>query len=245
MKRFLVSLAIVLMGIAAVTGCQSTNKQLPKKPSIRKASGNFTDTFTVKKADFSPNGTNSFFILEPGYSILLKGTDEGKPATEETKVLNETKIVDGVQTRIVKETHTLDGEVDEISLNYFAIDRVSNGVFYFGEDTDTYENGKVVSHEGSWHSGEKGAKFGLIMPSIQLLGGRYMQEIAPGVALDRAEIVSLTAIAKTPSRTLKKCLKVKETTPFEPGVQEFKLYAEGIGKVQDVNLKLVSYGFQR
>ncbi len=71
------------------------------------------------------------------------------------------------------------------------------------------------------------------MPGTQLLGGKYMQEIAPGTALDQAEIIGLT-----PN------LKVKETTPFEPGVVEFKLYAEGIGKIADADLKLVKHGFE-
>jgi len=71
-----------------------------------------------------------------------------------------------------------------------------------------------------------------------LLGARYFQEIAPEVAMDRAEITSLTEVVETPAGTFKKCLKTRETTPLEPDAEEFKWYAPGIGLIQDGVLKL-------
>ena len=79
-----------------------------------------------------------------------------------------------------------------MSRNYFAISRRTNSVYYFGEDVDIYKAGKVVSHEGSWISGLGGAHFGLFMPGTPLLHGRYYQELAPRVAMDRAELVSMS-----------------------------------------------------
>ena len=76
-------------------------------------------------------------------------------------------------------------------MNYFAICKETNSVIYFGEDVDNIENAVVVNHDGSWLAGVKGARAGLIMPGMPLLGARYYQEVAPGVALDRAEIESL------------------------------------------------------
>jgi hypothetical protein len=80
------------------------------------------------------------------------------------------------------------------------------------------------------------------MPGQVLLKARYYQEIAPRLAMDRAEIVSLTELVKTPAGEFKTCLKVEETTPLEPGIKEYKYYAYGIGLVQDGSLKLVKYG---
>src|SRR5262249_20043740 len=57
----------------------------------------------------------------------------------------------------------------------------------------------VESHESAWLAGVKGVKFGLVMPSKVTLKERYYQEIAPGVALDRVEIVSLSEMVKTPA----------------------------------------------
>ena len=236
-RKLLILLALLLIPLLT-SGCNT-------KPKQKKISNTaFTQSFNADKKNLVPTGKNPFFILQPGYTQVLKGKDEGKDAVDEIKVLDETRIVDGVRTRIVKETHRQDSRIVEISFNFFAIDKTTNSVFYFGEDSQDIENGKVVGHEGSWLSGRKGAKFGLIMPGINLLGAKYMQEIAPGVAEDRAETVSVSEEIKTPAGTFDNALKTKETTPLEPDVVEFKFYAPSIGLIQDGNLKLVKYGFE-
>jgi hypothetical protein len=157
-------------------------------------------------------------------------------------VLDETKMVDGVETRVLEERETKDGKLVEVSRNFYAISKKTSTVYYFGEEVDIYKDDKIVSHEGAWLSGVKGAKFGVMMPGLQLLRGRYHQEIAPGAAMDRAEIVSLSETVKTPAGEFKNCLKVEETTPLEPANIGYKYYAPGIGIVQDGKLKLVKYG---
>jgi hypothetical protein len=67
-----------------------------------------------------------------------------------------------------------------------------------GEDVDVYKNGKVASHEGAWLSGVKGAKFGLMMPGTPRAGHKFYQEKAPGVGMDRAEIISVDEKVTTP-----------------------------------------------
>src|SRR6185503_7351194 len=104
---------------------------------------------------------------------------------------------DGVETRIIEERETNDGQLIEVSRNYFAISKRTGNVYYFGEDVDIYKNGKVASHEGAWLSGVNGARFGLMMAAVPLVGSRYYQEVAPQVAMDRAEIVSVTEMFKT------------------------------------------------
>src|SRR6185295_651437 len=157
-------------------------------------------------------------------------------------VLNETKMVDGVETRVVEEYETKGGKVIEVSRNYFALCKRTNSVYYFGEDVDIYKNGKIVGHEGSWLSGEKGAQFGLYMPGLPLVGAKYYQEQAPGVGMDRAEILSTTETVNTKAGEFKNCVKTLETSPLEPDVRDHKIYAPGIGLVQDPSVKLVRYG---
>ncbi|HYT92197.1 MAG TPA: hypothetical protein VEL76_26010, partial [Gemmataceae bacterium] len=212
-----------------------------EKTTGKKAKDDFADWtthFAVDKKDLVSVGRNPYFILEPGYDLVLEGGDERIVVS----VLHETKMVDGVETRVVVEDETKGGKQVEISRNYFAICKRSNSVYYFGEDVDIYKNGKVVGHPGAWLSGEKGAKFGLMMPGLPLVKARYYQEIAPGVALDRAEIVSVTETLKTPAGEFKNCLKTLETTPLEPETRDFKVYAPGIGLIQDGKMKLVRYG---
>jgi len=200
----------------------------------------FTSRFDVEKSDLTSTGRNPYFILEPGYVLTLEGGSTRLVIT----VLNETRTVDGVDTRIVEERETDKGQLVEVSRNFFAISRRTNAVFYFGEDVDMYTGGKVTSHEGAWLSGVNGARFGLAIPGLPLVRARYYQEIAPKVAMDRAEIVSLTESLKTPAGAFTNVLKVEETTPLEPGAKEAKFYAAGVGLIQDGELKLVKYGKQ-
>jgi hypothetical protein len=198
----------------------------------------WTAEFGVLKDELSAAGRNPYFILEPGYQLIL---EEGTAHLTIT-VLDETKMVDGVETRVLEERETKDGKLVEISRNYFAISKRTNSVFYFGEDVDIYEADKVVSHDGTWLAGTKNTRFGLMMPGQVLLKARYYQEIAPQVALDRAEIVSISETVKTSIGDFKNCLKVEETTPLEPDSKGYKYYAPGIGLVQDSDLKVVKYG---
>ena len=192
----------------------------------------------MEPGELGPTGRNPYFILEPGYFLVLRKGNEELTIT----VLDETKKVDGVETRVVEEKETKNGKLVEISRNFFAISKRTNSVYYFGEEVDIYEDGKVVSHEGAWLSGVKGAKFGLMMPGTPLVGGRYYNEIAPEVAMDRAEIVSMKETVETIAGTFKNCLKIEETTPLEPGNKEYKYYAPGIGLINDANAELVKYG---
>ena len=202
------------------------------------ADDSFTTEFPVEKDELGPTGRNPYFVLEPGHVSVFEDAKEQLTIT----VLDETKKVAGVETRVVEERETKNGKLVEVSRNFFAISKRTNSVFYFGEEVDIYKDGKVANHEGAWLAGEKGAKFGLMMPGQVLLKARFYQEIAPKVAMDRAEIVSMTETVKTPAGEFKNCLKIEETTPLEPGVKEYKFYAAGVGLIQDGDLKLVKHG---
>jgi len=182
-------------------------------------------------------GRNPYFILEPGYQMVLEGGGTQLIIT----VLNETKMVDGVETRVVEERETKNGQLIEVARNYFAISRRTNDVFYFGEDVDMYKDGKVANHDGSWLSGVNGGKFGLMMPGRPLVNASYYQEVVPNVAMDRATIMSTTETVKTPAGEFANCLKMKETTPLE-SLTEYKYYAPGIGMVSDGKMSLVKAG---
>ena len=198
----------------------------------------WSSDFSAEKPDLTSTGKNPYFVLEPGYQLILEDDDELLTIS----VLHETRVVDGVETRVVEERETKNGKPVEVSRNFFAISQRTNNVYYFGEEVDDYKDGKIVGHPGAWLSGEKGARFGLVMPGLPLLKARFYNEVAPKVAMDRAEIVSTGATFKTLAGEFKNCLKIEETTPLEPKTKESKLYAPGIGLIQDGSLKLVKYG---
>lgn len=196
------------------------------------------DRFEVDKKDFVSVGANDYVRLEPGYVLVLENGRERLVIS----VLEETRLIDGVETRVVEERETKGGELVEISRNFFALNTADRGVYYFGEEVDIYKKGRVVGHEGAWRSGEKGARFGLMVPGRPEKGGRFYQEIAPGVAMDRARVVSIDASIRTPAGEFKGCLEFVETTPLEPLARDTKVYAPGIGLVRDGSLRLVEHG---
>jgi len=191
-------------------------------------------SFPVNKADLADQGRGPYYILVPGRRTVYQHGNEQLVIT----VLPETRMVDGVRTRVVEERETKGGQLVEVSHNFIAIDKKTGDAYYFGEDVDMYQNGKVTSHEGAWLSGVKGAHFGLMMPAKPTKGYRYHQEFAPGVAMDRAEIVSSTDSLRTPAGTFHNCVRTRESSAMESGSEE-KLYAPGIGLVKDDKLVLV------
>lgn len=191
--------------------------------------------FPADKKNLGPTGSNAYFVLEPGHRLYY---EHGK-SNLTTTVLSETKMVDGVETRVVEDKEMKSGQIVELTRDYYAIDRTTNDVYYFGEDVDVYRNGKIVGHEGAWLSGVKGARFGLMMPGSLKAGHKFYQEQAPGVGMDRAELVAVGETVTTPAGTFKDCVHVKETSALEKGMADHKWYARGVGLVKEGEFVLV------
>ena len=202
----------------------------------------FTESFQQDSCRFQTTGHNNYFILEPGYQLVLEGMEGKDKLKLVITVLNETKKIGNVETRIVEENESANGNTVEISRNYFAFCKQTGSVFYFGEEVDMYKNGKIINHGGAWIAEGKN-KAGIMMPGTVLIGARFYNEIAPGVAMDRVEIISLKDALRTPAGFFFNCLKTEETTPLEPKVKEYKLFSAGIGLIKDGNLVLTKFGF--
>ena len=198
----------------------------------------FQSSFNVDKKTMGVKGSNPYFNLTPGYKLEYRHGN----ATDTIAVLSETKMIDGVETRIVEHREMKNGKLAEVTRDYYAIDSVTNDVYYFGEEVDVVKKGKVVDHKGTWLAGEKGAKFGLMMPSSPKPGQKFYQELAPGVAMDRVEIVSTDESISTPAGTFHKVVNVLETSPLEKSLRDHKWYVPGIGQVKDGSMVLVKYG---
>jgi len=203
----------------------------------------WTQWFDLGACSFSSTGISRYFLLEPGYRLTLQGMEDEDSIRLDITVLDQTRMIGKVETRVVEERETANGELVEISRNFYAICTQNSSVFYFGEETDIYKEGKIVDHSGSWRADSADAKAGLMIPGMVLLGARYYQEVAPGLAMDRAEIVSITDTLATPAGTFRNCLKTEETTPLEPKAKEYKYYAPGVGLIKDGELLLTKHGF--
>ena len=191
------------------------------------------DRFDVNKADLLPTGTNTYITMQPGRVLRLKSGIDTLTIT----VLPDTQEIDGITTGILEERETKNGTLAEISRNFFATDRKTGDVYYFGEDVDNYKDGKIISHESEWRAGTGGARFGLMIPATPTVGQAFYQEIAPKVAMDRVEVVSTNATVKTPAGTFERCVHLRETTPLESDVSH-KYHAPGIGLIKDDEFEL-------
>jgi hypothetical protein len=201
-------------------------------------SKNFSDDLMQDACTFETVGRNRYFILEPGYQLTLENKSGGRLVIT---VFNETRKIGGVITRVVEENESENGKTTEISRNFMAYCRENGSIYYFGEEVDIHKNGKIVDHEGAWLAEGKN-RAGVVMPGLPLIGARYYQEIAPGIAMDRAEVVSTNESKQTPAGTFTGCLKTEESSALESG-KEFKIYAPGVGLVQEEDLLLVKYGY--
>jgi hypothetical protein len=224
-------LAALGVGLSVLAACAQSTAKSGAAPWVSE--------FDTAPSNMTSVGRNPYFVLEPGHYVVLRD-HAGNQVT--ATVLDETKMVDGVETRVLEERELEAGHLIEVSRNFFAIHKPSQNAMYFGEEVDMYRDGKVVSHEGSWLAGVNGAKAGMIMPGDAHAGYRHYQEQAPGVAMDRAEILSTKETLKTPAGKLEKCAKVAETNALKSGELEYKYYAPGIGLVKEEQMLLVEHG---
>lgn len=239
-RTIVLSIALTVMSVGLATGCAGQRISMNRDATtVPEDQSSWQDEFNISERTLVPTGRNPYFMLEPGFRVEL----EGDQARVLITVLDETVEIDGVVTRVVEEREWKNEDLVEVSRNFFAIDPETNDVFYFGEDVDIYENGKVVKHTGEWRAGSDNAKAGMMMPGRPTVGLRYYQEVAPGVAMDRAEVISLNETLQTPAGTFSEVLKTRETTPLNAAETDHKTYAQGIGLIQDAGLLVTRHGF--
>jgi len=178
---------------------------------------------------FSLTIDNPFFPLPVGQVRVLEDPGGFKV---QISVLNQTEVVAGVTTRVVEEREWQNNNLIEISRNWF-VQAPDKTVCYYGEDVDMYQNGQIVSHSGAWRAGVGQNKPGIIMPGIPAVGQKYQQEIAPGVAMDRAEHMSMGGTFTTPAGTFTDVMLVQETPPST------KRYQRNVGLIYDDGALLV------
>jgi hypothetical protein len=136
------TIALLLGGmiIAATEEVQGQAEEgdVSSSPSLQTS---FLTDQPLENCNFASIGKNDYFILEPGNQVILEGEEDGEKLQLIMSVMNETKIVDGVETRVVEEKETEGGNLIEVSRNYFAMCKPTNNAIYFGEDVKLYAPG--------------------------------------------------------------------------------------------------------
>jgi hypothetical protein len=182
--------------------------------------------------DFTTKIDNPYMPLKPGTRQVYRETDaEGHELRVVVRVTRRTKrVASGIRGRVVRDTVTEDGELVEDTFDWYAQDRKGN-VWYLGERTTEYEDGKPVSTAGSFEDGVDGARRGIVMLARPRVGREYAQERAPGIAEDRARVLSRDEQVEVPAGHFRRVLMTRDWNPLEPKVNEYKFYAKGVGLV--------------
>jgi hypothetical protein len=226
-----------------LTGCGATPPQADPTPTPTVAGSSVapepsnplptgSQPVQLDPAEFTAEIDHPYWPMKPRTRWTYREVDE-EGEVKEVVVVATTKtkkIANGVTARVVRDTVRVDGSLIEDTFDWYAQD-ASGNLWYLGEDTAEFEDGKLASREGSFEAGRDGALAGIIMPADPAPGMRYRQEYYAGEAEDNGEVLSTAEMAQVPAGLYRGALLTKDTSTIEPDVQEYKLYAKGVGPV--------------
>ena len=187
-------------------------------------------------SDFVSRIDNKYFPLRPGTTFLFRGSEEGKARRVSVFVTHKTKMILGIRATVVLDQVLAGGKPEEKTFDWYAQDKHGN-VWYLGEDSSDFVNGKWVRSDGSWEAGVKGAKPGIVMKANPRVGVVYRQEYYAGHAEDMAKVLSRNKSVTVAYGSFEHALETSEWTPLERGVLEHKYYVKGVGNVRTIMVK--------
>ena len=225
--------SLVLAG-ALVAGCagqpspSGSASEPPRNPAPYVEGTPYQPAF--EPGDFVQGIDNPYLPFRPGTTLIYQGVSDGERERVEVTTTDETKEILGITATVVRDQVFVEGELAEDTFDWYAQDRAGN-VWYLGEDTKEYEEGKVVSTEGSWEAGVDGAQPGVVMLGDPRPGDTYRQEYYRGEAEDVGRVVALDESVTVPQGAFDEVLVTEDWTPLEPKLLENKFYARGVGVV--------------
>ena len=227
LHALLVLLATLIVGLAIPFN--AARAEVPSGPP------NFSNPLNID---------NAFFPFQPGGRKDYTGSDHGTKTAAIDYYLTATRTfkLNGkkVACRILVEEAYEDGELVEISYNYFA--QADDGtVYYFGEVVNIYSNG-VITHEGSWLVGGatdpsdppgigNAPKPAVFMPAKPELGDVFKPEDLYPIVDETVEVVGVDLDVVVPAGKYDGAIAVEESSQLAPGT-ELKWYAPGVGVVK-------------
>jgi hypothetical protein len=183
---------------------------------------------TIDPSGFTTTITNRFLPLVPGTVLTYEGGRERVVLT----VTDRTRAVMGVTTVVVRDRASVDGTLVEDTEDWFAQDAAGH-VWYFGEDTAECRGGAIANRHGAWEAGVDGALPGIVMLADPQIGAVYRQEFYRGQAEDVGRVLRLDEAVDRAGETHRDVLVVEDSSPLEPGRVEHKLYAPGVGLLEE------------
>jgi hypothetical protein len=230
-RRVMSVVGALVLGLTASScggddgGSRQAAEQLPKG----------SEPVTLKPADFTTEIGNPYWPMKPGSRWVYREADT--TGAEEKVVVVVTartkRIANGVEARVVRDLVTKKGVPVEVTDDWYAQDKHGN-IWYLGEQTTEYTNGKPGSTAGSFEAGVDGAQPGIALPANPTPGMSYRQEYKKGEAEDTGAVVTVgQEQVGVPYGFFHKkdVLMTRDLVPTEPKVQELKFYARGVGPI--------------
>ena len=231
-----VAVAIAVLALAACGGGGSKSKS-----SSASSLPQGTKPVKLDPTDFTTEIDNPYWPMSVGSHWVYREVENGEAQRVDVTVTSRTKTLDGIEARVVHDRVSQDGETLEDTYDWYAQDSAGN-LWYLGEDTAEYENGKLKTREGSWAAGVDGAEAGVVVPASPTQGMTYREEYYAGHAEDAAEVLGVDSQVQVPFGRFKNAMLTRNFSTIEPTVEEMKLYAKGVGPVMEL---LVSGGSGR
>ncbi|UTV30555.1 hypothetical protein [Photobacterium atrarenae] len=185
---------------------------------------------------------NPYISLVSGHTYVLQAGEDGEE-TVVVHVTDQSVDIQGVACRVVVDiVLTLEEDEDNGGAQYipeewtddwYAQDEAGN-VYYCGELSRNYEDGRLSNLDGSFEAGKAFAKSGVLIRAQPVVDQAHRQEFALGEAEDIVQYVNLMATPTEENEAFPcegNCLKTLDFTPLEPDSSEFKYYLAGVGFV--------------
>jgi hypothetical protein len=237
--RLIVSAVPCLLAAAAISACGGDGGSGSGGAADPSGSGGSSSSLPqggervrLNPADFTTRIDNRYWPMSPGSRWVYRETDAaGAKQKVVVTVTDRTKMIaNGIEARVVHDLVTENGAYVENTYDWYAQDADGN-IWYLGEDTSEYKNGKPDSTAGSWEAGVDGAQAGIALPTDPQVGMHYRQEYYKGQAEDEGKVLSVSERAEVPFGRYSQVLLTRDTTPLEPNLVEHKFYAKGVGPV--------------
>ena len=233
-RRARLLLAALIAAVAvAMTACVAAPPPSTKGSDLPQGD----DPVGLDPSDFTTEIDHPYWPMEPGTRWSYVELDpEGGEFTVEVIVTSDTRqIANGIEARVVRDTVRSNGEIVEDTFDWYAQD-TAGAIWYLGEETAEFEDGEIVSREGSFEAGVDGALPGIALPADPAPGMQYRQEYSAGEAEDNGAVLSIEELVEVPYGRFDGALLTRDTNALEPDVAELKLYAPGVGPVLTLDI---------
>lgn len=242
-------LAITVTSGAVMAQTKKTNKEPTKKTIVdqaRAAKFSSAKNWNLKAENLSPRGVNPWHDpLIPGHKFIMEKPDHPDGYyRKETVVLDKTEKFDlpGIgkfEAAVVQEEEFMDGKWTQQALNWYAIDKVNNNMYTFGEISwEIDENGNKI-FDGSWRAGDPDgngvAEAGMLMPGTPLQGAKYIFDGMESEAYGGAEVLETGLTGTTPAGKFENCVKIREFNLRDPTDITDKIWCAGVGIIFDTS----------